>query len=181
MCTGAGEGAGVGKRKRGAGGGEHVDRASAGGTEGSVGEGGGAGGGPGRKRRGRERVRVPELSCPSRSGDGGEEAVPRRTRRTRRRRRRRAWLQKKTIKIGRRREEGFGGGGDLRIGEPVVSSQDVSVGVDDAEIRINVGIRLDVVERVPWLHVTVKVERSKDHSVSVKGILHGGTNARNSI
>jgi len=175
MCTGAGEGAGVGKRKGSAGGGEHVDRASAGGAEGSVGEGGGADGGPGR-RRGRERVRVPELGCPSRSGDGGEEAVPRRTRRKKRRRRRRAWLQKKMIKIGRRREEGFGGGGgggrDLRIGEPVVSSQDVGVGVDDAEIRINVGIRLDVVERVPWLHVTVKVERSKDHSVSVKGILH---------
>ena len=87
------------------------------------------------------------------------------------------------IKIGRRREERFGGGGgsDLRIGKPVVSRQDVSVGVGDAEIRINVGIRLDVVERVPWLHVTVKVERSKDHSVSVKGILHSGTNARNSI
>jgi len=166
---GASEGAGdgwaiLGKGGR-TGGSEHVDRTSAGRAEGGVGE--LADGGPGRTGGGRESDAVPELSCPGRGWIGREEAGPRRMERRGR---------VMNIEIARRDgrwKERFDS--DLRIGEPVVHVQVIQALVEDVGVRVDVGIWVDGLDiREPWLDI-VKVERPKNHRVSIERVLHGET------
>lgn len=169
VMGGASEGAGDGRAILGkggrTGGSEHVDRTSAGRAEGGVGE--LADGGPGRTGGGRESDAVPKLGCPGWGWIGREEAGPRRMGRR---------GQMMNIKIARRDgrwEERFDG--DLRISEPVVHVQIIQALGEDISIRVDAGIWVDGLDvGEPWLDI-VKVQRPKDHRVSIKRVLHGET------
>jgi len=86
---------------------------------------------------------------------------------------RRGWVM--NVEIARRNgrwEERFDG--NLRIGEPVVHVQVVQTLVEDV-VRVDVGIWVDGLDiGEPWLDI-VKVQRPKDHRVSIERILHGKT------